>query len=647
MENGKRTIAIYSNAAWLRTGFGKNAKNILSYLWKTNKYNLINVCGGVHGPSEPRVNHTPWKSIGAIPNNLQELKDAERDPHLHRLMVYGNSTINQIVNDNKVDIVFVIEDPWSITLDHPFVGKIPVILWTTPDSLPILPQIVDQAAKLKDYWVWSSFATKELHKLGHTHVKTVHGPVDSTNFYKLSDKERAALRNKNNISQDAFIISFVFRNQYRKSVDKLIEGYKIFKNQNPEVKNTFLYLHTNFSEGWNVQVLANEFQVPMNEILCTYVCKSCKEYEVKSFSGQDKDCPFCSTKGIAPNQQNPNGSGQITANVIQGVTETQLNEIYNLSNLYCHPFNSGGQELPIQEAKLCELVTLVTNYSCGEEMCEDGAGSLALDYSFYKDLNQNQFNKAITYPSSIAKQISKAYFMKPEKLAEMGRKGREWVLKNYSIDIIGKMIEDFIDAQPETTYDYKSIYRPKNANAQIPDIQDNEIWIKTLYKEILNMEDGEEGVQHWLKSLKDGAARQQVSDYFRNVANQENQKNQKVDFKDILGPEAADERILFCIPKSIGDCFLCTALFKSINELYPDKKLYVACEPQYFEVFEGNQHVFRTIQWQPFMDNILPLEGVANIPALFSIVYVPHFSTQRLISYTHAGRDKSNLELRY
>ena len=32
------------------------------------------------------------------------------------------------------------------------------------------------------YWVWSNFATKELHKLGHEHVKTVHGPVDCNKF---------------------------------------------------------------------------------------------------------------------------------------------------------------------------------------------------------------------------------------------------------------------------------------------------------------------------------------------------------------------------------------------------------------------------------------------------------------------------------
>ena len=40
-------------------------------------------------------------------------------------------------------------------------------------------------------------------------------------------------------------------------------------------------------------------------------------------------------------------------------------------DVYCHPFTSGGQELPIQEAKAAGLITLVTEYSCGTDSCYD------------------------------------------------------------------------------------------------------------------------------------------------------------------------------------------------------------------------------------------------------------------------------------
>ena len=70
---------------------------------------------------------------------------------------------------------------------------------------------------------------------------------------------------------------------------------------------------------------------------------------MKPFTGQNLDCKFCGSK-----------DSQQTAQITRGVSEAQLNEIYNLMDVYCHPFTSGGQEIPIQEAKLTELITLVT-----------------------------------------------------------------------------------------------------------------------------------------------------------------------------------------------------------------------------------------------------------------------------------------------
>ena len=136
----------------------------------------------------------------------------------------------------------------------------------------------------------------------------------------------------------------------------LLEGYKLFKDKNPKAKS-YLLLHTHFSEGWNIHRLADEYKVDHKEILTTYVCKNCGNYNVRPFVGQDLDCGVCGTE-----------KSQTTTNVQHGVTEQQLNEIYNLMDCYCHPFTSGGQELPIQEAKLTELVALTTNYSCGEDM---------------------------------------------------------------------------------------------------------------------------------------------------------------------------------------------------------------------------------------------------------------------------------------
>jgi glycosyltransferase involved in cell wall biosynthesis len=173
----------------------------------------------------------------------------------------------------------------------------------------------------------------------------------------------------------------VFRNQLRKSVPNLLDGFKIFTQNNPDAKAKLL-LHTHWSEGWDILKLLKEKNIERTDILTTYFCSSCNRYDIKPFEGQKIKCKFC----------NQNNSSE-TTNVKNGVDERQLNEIYNLMDVYCHPFTSGGQELPIQEAKLTELVTLVTNYSCGEDCCTDESGGLPLDWTEYREPG-TQFIKA-------------------------------------------------------------------------------------------------------------------------------------------------------------------------------------------------------------------------------------------------------------
>ena len=108
------------------------------------------------------------------------------------------------------------------------------MIWTTLDSLPILPTAVNAADKINHYYVWASFAEKGLHELGHKHVKTLRGSLDTETFYPLSDFEKQQNRAKQQIDSDDYIIGFVFRNQLRKSVPNLLDGFKLFLDKNPD-----------------------------------------------------------------------------------------------------------------------------------------------------------------------------------------------------------------------------------------------------------------------------------------------------------------------------------------------------------------------------------------------------------------------------
>ena len=633
----KKKILIQTDFALAKTGFGRNAKAILKYLYNTNKYDLIQYSCGMNW-SNIELTKVPWKSVGTLPDSQEELVNLNRDPNLARQASYGAYNLDKIIEQEKPDVYIAIQDIWGIdfAIDKPWFNKINSVLWTTLDSLPILDSAVACAPKVKNYWIWSDFATKALHNLGHNHVKTVHGALENSLFYRLSDSQRIELRKKYNINPNAFIVGFVFRNQLRKSVPNLLEGYRLWKDRNPEVKNSYLLLHTSWDEGWNIPKLCKEYNISLEEVLTTYVCKNCKEYFVHPFVGQNVDCPACkASKSCA------------TTNVAHGVNENQLNEVYNLMDIYCHPFTSGGQEIPIQEAKLTELITLVTNYSCGEDMCVEEAGSLPLDWSEYRE-HGTEFRKASTLPNSIAKQLHKVWKMSPEKRKEIGVKAREWTIQNYSIDTIGKFLVEFIDSSEKADWSNISIRsEDKDPNFVLPDIQNDSEFIIFMYKNILKMhhiDENDDGYKYWMNEIKKGVSRKDIENYFRQVALQENRKSEKIDFNSLL--DKNEKRILITMPESAGDVFMISALFESVKNVYPDHDLYVATKPEYFSILQGNPFVHKILQYIPQMDQLLWLEGAGEHKGFFEIAFLAHIGTQRILNYLHNAKDKIQFNIK-
>ena len=627
----RKKILFQSDFALSKTGFGRNSKAILKYLYNTNKYDIVHYCCGIQKGNN-QLERTPWKSCGSLPNTQQEVDKLNKDPHLARMASYGAYLLDEIIKEEKPDAYIAVQDIWGVdfAIDKPWFNKINSVIWTTLDSLPILDSAVKCAPKVKNYWIWSDFATQALHKLGHKHVKTVHGALDTSKFYRLSEDKRIELRNKFNIDKNKFIVGFVFRNQLRKSVPNLLEGYAIWKKEN-NIKNSGLLLHTHFGEGWNIIKLAKEYNIDPKEIYTTYVCKSCGGYEIKNFTGQDLNCPICGAE-----------KSQITTNVGLGITEEELNEVYNLMDVYCHPFTSGGQEIPIQEAKLTELITLVTNYSCGEEMCQDEAGSFALEWAEYRE-HGTEFIKASTYPKSIAENLNKVYSMSKEEKNILGKKARQWTIDNYSVETIGKIIEDFIDACPQIDKDISFKIEEKDPYHNVPEIKDDSEWVKYLYHNILNaktVDENDDGHKYWMQEIKKGTKRIDIENYFRQVAIQDNNKNKSISFEDLLDKDDKGKRILYVMPESIGDVFLSTSLFKSIKEQYPQYNLYVATKSEYFEVLEGNPYIYKTIQYISQMDSLPWLEGISNHEGHFEIAFLPYSQTQRFLTYLHNGKTK-------
>ena len=101
------------------------------------------------------------------------------------------------------------------------------------------------------------------------------------------------------------------------------------------------------------------------------------------------------------------------------------------------------------------------------------------------------------------------------------------------------------------------------------------------------------------------------------------------------------------MPRSIGDVFLSTSLFKDLNKNYPNYNLYVATEPQNLNVLEANPYVYKVIPYVQEMDDLLWLEGIGEHKGLFEIAFLPYLGTQRNFDYQHNGKDVVSVDLKY
>ena len=552
------------------TGFGKNMKNILLSLYRDPDIEVIEAANGV--PYGRDIN-TPWESYGTYPSDPKTLKVIEKEPAKKRAAQYGFYTIDKIVEKVNPDVFLGIEDIWAFREyeKKPWWNKTKKIIWTTLDSLPILQQAIDTEPKCDQMLVWASFAEEAMKKLGHETVETVHGAVDYSHFKPLENRDD--LRNLHGLS-DNFVIGFVFKNQLRKSVPNILEGFKKFKSKNPEVKAKLL-LHTDWGEkqhGWDIPRYLKEKDLEDGSVLSTYVCHKCDDYFIQPYSGEDKNCSSCGSEKSVK-----------TKNSGKGVGEKELNEIYNMMDVYCHPFTSGGQELPIQEAKAAGLITLVTDYSCGTDSAYEHQGGLPLAWNEYREPS-TQFIKATTCPDSICERLQQVYEMDEESKSKLIDAGMKYVQENFSVENTVEKLKNFIKSvELRTSEEEKEEKKSKETKASIQDF------------------------------LKD------------------------VPLKD---------RIAVVLPRSAGDVLMANSLIENLSELYPDKKIFFVTQPEFYDLINDNPFVHKVIPYSSSFEDLYVLEGRGGHEGLFDMAFLPHCMTQKTYSYNHNGKDKTQFRLK-
>lgn len=440
MQNNKKTVLYASNPSfWGSTGFSKHAKTLLLGLYKTGKYNIIELCCNTHD-DDPQLKKSPWKSYGVYRKEhhgfITDLRN-KNDQAALEIISRGSLVIDDIIQKEKVDVAIFTEDIWQLghwTLEKPWWNKITSVIWTPVDSKPMLPIFHKYKDKFKNLWVKANFAKTELNNIG-IDAKLMSALILIDNFHPLADNDRNTLR-KNLGLDDKFVIGFVFRNQLRKLVVSLLEAFKEFKSKNPEAPAKLL-LHTNWQEGWNIPEAIRSLGIDHRDILTTYVCNNCRQVSIMPWVGPDQNCGGCGTQKSLNNPTFTNG-----------VTEKDLNAIYNVMDAYVHLCTSGGLEFPMVESMLAGVPNATCNYSFGEDFVGSGFTE-PVDFTFYRE-GTSFFLKSQPDIKSAANVIEKIY-KNPEHYKEIAKKAREWALQTFDNQMIIDKVAKFID---ESSHNY-------------------------------------------------------------------------------------------------------------------------------------------------------------------------------------------------
>jgi glycosyltransferase involved in cell wall biosynthesis len=463
-NQNKLKVLVVSEASFLSSGFSIYTKEILSRLYKTQKYELAELaCYGM--VNDPRDKEIPWKYYA---NAVRE-DDPRYNDYMSRTdNQFGRWRFEKVLLDFRPDIVIDIRDYWMSAYQalSPLRNYFHWILMPTVDSAPQQEEWIDTFLSADSVFTYSDWGADVLKNQSSDKIKyidTVSPGVDLSVFKSRSLSEKLDIRTALGIPKDAVLFGSVMRNQKRKLIPELICSFRkaidALETSDPKLgSRLYLYLHTSYPDaGWDIPELLKEHRLA-NRVLFTYLCKRCGHVKSNVYSGPLAVCPKCLEKAMG------------FSSVTNGISSEHLSLIYSSFDAYIQYSICEGFGCPQTEAGACGLPIITVNYSA---MCDiiKYLGAIGIEpSSFFKELE----TKAIrVYPNNnqLAKEIINLASMDKNKRINIGKQIRELTEKYYNWDNIAKKWEKHLDHLSQTyrsDWNKSPVYlRKDNLNAKI------------------------------------------------------------------------------------------------------------------------------------------------------------------------------------
>ena len=186
-------------------------------------------------------------------------------------------------------------------------------------------------------------------------------------------------------SDSKFVVGCVARNQPRKNIPALIKGFAQFAKNKDDVA---LYLHMQMRDvGWNIDELVKRFDVEG------------KAFQTNNF------------------------------NAMRGVSDSDLNKVYNMFDVMALPTMAEGFGLPILESQSAGTPVLVTDFSACSELVVDKSELIKVKDTL---IMGRAIEQAIADTDDLAYKLNIFYKdwknKESKRLQELGEKGRNKAL---------------------------------------------------------------------------------------------------------------------------------------------------------------------------------------------------------------------------
>ena len=326
------------------TGFARVTENVLQRI--CDQYEVV------------VLSHNWWGD----PTPLQSKYKMYPSSNRFQTAPFGEDRIREVVEKEKPDIVFSINDMWIINEQYKrikdlhdqklfkFVGYAPMDSYGWTGCL-------DETANDWDGVIsYTEFGAHEFIRGGIKKPITIipHG-ITANQFYPM---DKAEARKRLSLKDDIFIVFNGNRNQFRKRIDITVEGFAKFAKDKPDTR---LYLHMGLKDqGWDIMPL---FARAMQR------------------------------EGI-----DPNGRIILTAQT-QGPPNVEvdfLNTIYNAVDVGVNTCKGEGWGLVSHEHAACRVAQVVPNHTSCKEIFEGYGRLIRCDHV---DVDTN-YSREMPCPSS-------------------------------------------------------------------------------------------------------------------------------------------------------------------------------------------------------------------------------------------------------